>query len=73
MKIPNLYDLPLPGGSCGAGGTDWDSGGGWNSIAIGWSMKCWFSYLILQLGNKIHHPILAWQQVLAISIKTVKH
>ena len=65
MKIPNLYDLPLPSGSCGAGGTDWGSGGGWNSIAIGWSMKCWFSYLILQLGAKIHHPILAWQQVLA--------
>ena len=73
MKIPNLYDLPLLGGGCGAGGTDWGSGGGCNSVASGWSMKRWFSYLILQLGAKIRHPILAWQQVLAISIKPLKH
>ena len=73
MKIPNLHDLPLPGGGSGAGGMDWGSGGGCSGVAGGWSVKRWFSYLILQLGAKICHPILAWQQVLAISIKPLKH
>ena len=73
MKIPNLYDLPLLGGGCGAGAIDWGSGGGCNGVADGWSVKRWLSYLILQLRAKIRHPILAWQQVLAISIKPLKH
>ena len=35
MKIPNLYDLPFPGGGYGAGGTDWGGGGGCNNVASG--------------------------------------